>query len=396
MDSPDGKATTNDNEAVAGQLVPAVTGQPIPAQQPTPLEIAGAIANRAAGRNIFERYLQEKSANTILRQARDLELFGEYLVDVGIPLENGADFQGNPAAWRGVTWGIVEGFVQWLLAEGYAIASVNARLSTVKVYAQMAVKAAVIERPEAMLIQTVKGFSRQGGLNLDAQRPQKRKTTVSYAYKPADKKRRVVVNRRATKKGWPTLLSEVQASALKRVQNESPQAWRDALLMCLLLDHGLRASEVALLKVSDFDLERGEMHFFRPKVKGTQHEWTTHKLTAATREVASYYIEQLYPPTLRRDGPPILATTRLLKNGQGGLLLGESLSRIRISERVAWLGRQLRIEKLSAHDCRHCCATKMARLGYGVDELMAWFGWTSAQTAMRYVTAANVKERYKG
>ena len=114
--------------------------------QPSPLEVAGQIANRVAGQNIFQRYLSEKSANTIKRHARDLELFAEYLLDVGLQLEHGADFQTNPAAWRGVTWGIVEGFVQWQLGEGYAIASVNARLSTVKVYAQMAVKAATISR----------------------------------------------------------------------------------------------------------------------------------------------------------------------------------------------------------------------------------------------------------
>lgn len=77
-------------------------------------------------------------------------------------------------------------------------------------------------------------------------------------------------------------------------------------------------------------------------------------------------------------------------------MLAEGLNRVRISERVAWLGKQLGIPKLSAHDCRYYCATKMARLGYGVDELMAWFGWTSAQTAMRYVSAVEAKERYKG
>jgi integrase len=171
---------------------------------------------------------------------------------------------------------------------------------------------------------------------------------------------------------------------------------RDALLMCLLLDHGLRASELALLKASDIDLKTGEMRFYRPKVKGTDHEWTTHKLTAETRQVSTYYLESLYPPLLLEEGPLILATTRLLKNDAGGQLLGEGLNRVRISERAAWLGKQLGIPKLSAHDCRHYCATRMARLGYSLDELRAWFGWTSAQTAMRDVTAVDVKERYKG
>lgn len=376
-----------------GRSQPANSLQPL---KPLPLEIAGQIANRAAGQTIFQRYLSEKSANTIKRQARDLELFAEYLIDARIPLENGANFQTNPHAWRGVTWGIVEGFAHWLLGEGYAVSSVNARLSTVRIYAQMAVKSGAVDRQEGLLIQTVKGFSRAGGSNVDEQREQTRINEVTYAYQETGKKRSTVVTRRSTKKRKPTLIDEEMGTALKQPRNESPQAYRDALLMCLLLDHGLRASELALLKASDVDLKTGEMRFYRPKVKGTDHEWTTHKLTVETREVSTYYIESLYPPPLLEDGALILATTRLLKNGEGGQLLGEGLNRVRVSERVAWLGKQLGAPKLSAHDCRHYCATKMARLGYSVDELMAWFGWTSAQTAMRYVTAVDVKERYKG
>lgn len=364
--------------------------------KPSSLEIAGQIANRAAGQNIFQRYLSEKSASTIKRQARDLELFAEYLIDVRIPLENGANFQTAPLAWCGVTWGIAEGFVQWLLREGYAVASINARLSTVRIYAQMAVKAGVIDRQEGMLIQTVKGFSRAGGLNVDEQREQTRIEEVTYAYKETGKKRSTVVTRRSTKKRKPTRFDEETAVRLKQLRNESPQGYRDALLMCLLLDHGLRASELALLKASDINHQTGEMTFYRPKIKGTEHALTTHKLTEETRELSSYYLGSLYPPSLLEDGPLILATTRLLKNGEGGQLLGEGLNRVRISERVAWLGKQLGISKLSAHDCRHYCATLMARLGYGVDELMAWFGWASAQTAMDYITAVDVKERYKG
>jgi integrase len=88
-----------------------------------------------------------------------------------------------------------------------------------------------------------------------------------------------------------------------------------------------------------------------------------------------------------------VATTRLLKNGVGGRLLAEGLNRVRVSERGAYLGEQLGIAPLSAHDCRHTCATRMA---YSLDELMAWFGWPNAQTAMRYVTTAEIKKRYRG
>ncbi|MCA9968595.1 MAG: site-specific integrase, partial [Anaerolineales bacterium] len=340
-------------------------------------------------------YLSECAANTVKRQARDLEQFAEYLLDVGIPLDNGADFQTNPDAWQGVTWGLVEGFIQWLLHEGYAVNTVNARLSTVRTYAQMAVKAGAIPRAEGMLIQSVQSLSRQGGLNVDARRAQTRKRQVTYDYKPDGRKRRVVVTRRSTKKRRPTPLTPAQAETLMRARNASPQAARDALLMCLLLEHGLRASEAALLKRENVDLAQGLLRFFRPKVKGTAHEWATHKLTPAARAALDAYLP-LYPPTLPADAPLLLTTTRLRKDGSGGRLRRGGLSRIRLSERVAWLGKQAGIPKLSAHDCRHHAATRMARLGYGVDELMDWFGWSSAQTAMRYVASVEVKARDRG
>jgi integrase len=372
-------------------------GRSLQSSDYTNLGDAGHTANRIAGNTIFQRYLSEKSTNTIKRHARDLELFAEYLLDIGIMPEKGADFQTNPNAWDGVTWGIIEGFIQWQLREGYAVSSVNARLSTVRVYAQMAVKAGAIDRQEGLLIQSVKGYSRAGGQNVDENREQTRIDEVSYAYKPEGKRRSVVVTRRSTKKRSATALDEATAVFLKQPRNKSPQAYRDALLMCLLLDHGLRASEITLLTIDNIDLPLGELYFFRPKVKGTAHEWTAHKMTDDLYDIVGPYLTKLYPPSLHPTGPLLLTTSRLRKDGEGGLLLDRPLNRVRVSERVAWLGKQAGLsEKLSAHDCRHYCATRMARLGYGVDELMAWFGWTSAQTAMRYITAVDVKERYKG
>jgi hypothetical protein len=68
----------------------------------------------------------------------------------------------------------------------------------------------------------------------------------------------------------PTVhIAQKQAKKLKS-QPDTPQGRRDALLMCLLLDHGLRVGEVARLQVSDFDLWRisrptrcpSHVHFF--------------------------------------------------------------------------------------------------------------------------------------
>ena len=362
----------------------------------TPLSHAGQSANRAAGRTIFHRYIAEKSTNTIKRHARDLELFAEYLIDIGIELEDGADFQTNPSAWNGITWGIVEGFIQWQLAEDYAISSINARLSTIRVYAQMATKAGTIERNEGMLIQTVKGYSRQAALNVDDKRDQTRKDTITYTYKEDGRKQTTVIHRRNTKKRQPTLISAAQADQLLHIRNPSPQAARDALLLGLLLEHGLRASEVALLQAENFDLQQGLFTFHRPKVKGTTHEWTTHQLTSTTHRLATIYLTEHYPTAAPANGSLILATTRLCKDGTGGELRPAPLNRVRVSERVAWLGAQVGIMPFSAHDCRHYCATTMARQGYSVDELMTWFGWTSAQTAVRYIAAAEVQKRHRG
>jgi integrase len=360
------------------------------------LSDVGQQANRAASRTIFTRYLAEKSDNTIKRQARDLELFAEYLLDINTELAHGADFQTNPRAWQGITWGIVEGFVQWQLKQNYAISSVNARLSTVRIYAQMAVKAGTLDRGEGSLIQSVKGYSRQEAANVDDKRARTRRSEITYAYKAAGAKKTTVVRRRNTKKRKPTLISAAQADQLLHIRNSSAQAARDALLLALLLEHGLRASEAALLQAGNLDLAKNQFTFHRPKVKGTVHEWTTHQFTPAARRLATIYLAEHYPTAAPANGRLILGTTRLCKDGTGGDLRPTPLNRVRISERVAWLGAQISVTPFSAHDCRHYCATTMARQGYGVDELMAWFGWTSAQTAVRYISIAEVQKRHRG
>src|SRR5690554_5546562 len=106
---------------------------------------AGQVANEHAARNVFTDYLSRKADNTIRRHAADLARFVEFLQQVGeqAGIELGAamslfartigTFPDGPSpdaeAWRGVTWGLVEAFRNWMVGQGDAVGSINVRLS---------------------------------------------------------------------------------------------------------------------------------------------------------------------------------------------------------------------------------------------------------------------------
>jgi hypothetical protein len=76
------------------------------------LSAAGLVANSIAARGAFDDYRERKAANTTRRQTADLALFTEYLISAGLKPGN---FETDPEAWRGITWGLVEGFIRWQL-----------------------------------------------------------------------------------------------------------------------------------------------------------------------------------------------------------------------------------------------------------------------------------------
>lgn len=357
-------------------LITSILPEPQPIVVNEQMAAVGQVANVAAGHAVFNKYRSGKSRNTLQRHAHDLHAFATYLEVVSIPAD-AEQLAHIPTAWSGLTWGLVEGFLHWQLKQGYAVSTANARLSTVKVYAGLALKAGAIARDEGLLIQTVRGYSLQEGVNLDAQR---------------------TVTRLGNKKAAPIMLSETQAEALKHEHKDTPRGARNRLLMCLLLDHGLRASEAIAITQTGFDFDERTLTFFRPKTK----QWTNHRLTADTLIAALRYKE--YMPD---EGPILRGATK------GGLLTDSLLDRITLSRTVRRLGKQrsiYRVEQvpsqrenretynrrrgtLSAHDCRHYCATTMAKKGYSVKKLMDWFGWTSPAMALRYVESTEIHER---
>jgi hypothetical protein len=76
------------------------------------------------------------------------------------------------ALWTEISPGLVKAFVNWQLARGYRIGSINVRLSTVKTYVQLAAQAGYLPGDRAQLIELVHGISHKEGRNIDATRQQ--------------------------------------------------------------------------------------------------------------------------------------------------------------------------------------------------------------------------------
>ena len=117
--------------------------------------------------------------------------------------------------------------------------------------------------------------------------------------------------------------------------------------MCLLLDHGFRVGEAAILTRKAFDLKAGTITFYRPKVDKIQ----THELTVDTRRAASAY--------LQHDAPAEVILWRRSCKGTSKLSTAMSTTSAgrALTKRVELLGRHAGIDGLSAHDARHFWAT---------------------------------------
>jgi integrase len=316
---------------------------------------AGLIANAIASQAVFTDYRSRKAANTLTRQDGDLALFATFLRSMNLtPGELATD----PAAWHGITWGLVGGFARWQLAQGYAVSSVNIRLSTVKTYAKLAAQSGSLDITEIALICAVQGYSRAQTKRIDENRESIQTPT-----------------RRGNKKVDAVSLTRKQAKSLKTRPN-TPQGRRDALLMCLLLDHGLRCGEIADLNVSDFDLNAGELRFYRAKVNKTQ----THRLSPDTLKAARAYFNGDAP----QQGPVLRSSRR------GGILEEAGMTERAITKRVAYLGESISVLGLSAHDCRHYWATQAARSKTPIDRLQDAGGWASPAMPLRYIEAAKI------
>lgn len=331
--------STVDDHHIRSEIQPLLPGELA--------NLVGERANQAAAASRFADYRSRRADQTLRRQDADLELFREFLALYNVKT---GDLSHEPLAWRPVTWGLVEAFVKWQINQGYAIQSVNVHLSSIKTYARLAMQAGTLLPQEYALIRAVQGYSFREQSRIDARRQ---------------------ITRIGLKKAQPVKISPNQAAQLKK-QPDTPQGRRDAFLMCLLLDHGLRVGEVAALGVSDFNIKEEELRFFRPKVNKEQ----IHHLTRDTLNALKAYQEHGDIP---QGG---LVLRRSLRNEELG---ATGMTERAITARVGYLGEKIGVMGLSAHDCRHFWATSAARHGTDPFVLQEAGGWSSLAMPRRYV-----------
>lgn len=321
----------------------------------------GQMANHVAGMSVFNNYREGKADNTTRRQRADLSLFTEYLAEKEQAFRD-RNLYDNPNDWKDITWGLVEGFKNWMVNKSYAISTINFRLNTVKIYAELAHKATAgkaIGIEELTLIKGVKGYSRKEGANLNKKREE-----------------RNIETRRGWKKSQWVSITKEQARLLKWQPN-TPQGYRDQVIMGILLDHGLRVSELANLKVGDIDLTNNEMRFYRSKT----NENHTHELKNGTLKAIKKYLEIA---DLAKDD------YLLCGSDKHGNLTTPGMKVQNITKRVNVLGEAIGIDGLSAHDCRHYGATQLARGGTPIEKIKSWGGWKTYEMVDRYVESAKI------
>jgi integrase len=187
-------------------------------------------------------------------------------------------------------------------------------------------------------------------------------------------------NRIGNKKADPNFVKRGIVAQLKGLDCQRPADYRDRVLLCLMLDHGLRVSEAAALTVACVDLNTRSLTINRLKTSTTDlHDLTEDSYTALTEYMC-----------LIGDRPP---TAPLIAGSlKSGALTGGGMSVRAINKRIGEIGQRFGIDNLSPHDLRHTAADEVVR-NNDLQTAAQWGGWSSLAMPMRYAEKRKVSNR---
>ena len=265
----------------------------------------------------FERYLRSKD--------RAEKTVGDYLTDLRLFTEWFTQTRDEPFKPKSVTPTDLREYRSHLLnIKRQAPATINRRLVTLRIFCRWAVQEDLIPSDPTSGIKSVQ--------------------QVQKAPRWIDRKEQYALRRAAEKDGDA----------------------RNLAVILLLLNTGLRVSEVAGLKLDDLTLSerKGEV-----LVRGKGTKVRTVPLNADVRRALRDYLSKR--PKAQHDA--------LFVNQKG-----EPLGRLGIEYQVATLGRLAGLERVTPHMLRHTFAKNLVDESVSLDQVATLMGHRSLTTTARY------------
>ncbi len=373
---------SNPDNSTKNQLpAPNKSQMPIVAADIEAAQKLSALADAAVGYSAFRDYQELKSAATLYAHQVDLSKFAQFINQVYERSAESNDVETvdlrlydlqlyeQPQAWAIVSHGLVKLFKREMADKGFALTSINRALSTIRKYASLAMEAGVISPSAHAQIKNVTGYRHSEAKNVD-------------------EKRAVTRIGRKKEEAVPIPLGIIKELKSVELFPETPAGRRDRLALCLLLDHGLRASEVAGLTINDVDLHNFQLTVYRKKTKSTD---LIH-LTEDSYDALADYCEN--------DALPHPTAPLLRASTKGGRLTNRPLTRITASRLMNRYGKLMakkydlpHLAKLSAHDGRHQWATDALEAGTPLNDLQQAGGWKSPAMPLRYANKSKVSNK---
>ena len=322
--------------------------------------------------NPFAEVFAEKSENTRKRYNKELRNFGAFLY----PAAPQPPRMLQPADWKGVTAQDIREYKNYLLyTRGLSVSSVNQTVFIVRSFGALSAAYDGMSETEVFkATQKAKGIKSNAAENIN----ELRGTT-----------------RASNKKEKATIITKFQAEKLKHEHADDLQGRRDALLMCLLLDLGLRISDVVALTMENINMETRTISLTTKKTKTALNLYMTDDIYNAAANYFDYYTPAAATDPIwygvTKGGGRIVAHWVEEKDADGNIIKKwEGFNKHSAQMRVTALGAALGIEKFSAHDCRHYWVTAADKGGSSLLAITEAGGWTSPTMPMRYVNKSKI------
>jgi len=181
---------------------------------------------------------------------------------------------------------------------------------------------------------------------------------------------------KVTRKIIPTFTDSQLKALLSVIDIKTARGYRDMAMILLMLDSGIRVSELCGLKLADVHLEEGTI-----KVLGKGNKERLSPIGREIQRILWRYINR-FRPTPFRINEDLLFMTRD----------GISLNKDRLQKIMSVYGRKAGIQgvRCSAHTLRHSAAVRFLRNGGDVFSLQRMLGHSSLEMTRHYCEIADV------